>query len=322
MAYQMAGSAYRTKSYNRPQTQKPTVSVQIQVPSHMNEAHAWLMKYNGMFNLLLDLRSKLLKYGQLSDKQWGAIDRCKRREELTKKAADPTTILVDSCHVPIVVSPTSARYIAKVHKWPMNPCTLTVTQIKSVDHRGMTLRVKPDWDSNVSVCRCCAKSLTDWRSQATGVGPICVRGTGISYVRNQADVARFQQEIKQLATSMGEVEVYIKKWHLKEGMNGLNHLIQNATPSKIELPAVSEDHIIPFQHFDWNPTLRVLSIPSFKIPFFTPIMNEMPLIIGVRSSRTGTVATFFLHTAVRTDGIMLYTSTGLEDPIKVEIKVK
>ena len=310
--------AYYSRNYNRARVSNPRTPVQVQVPPQYIETHQWLMAYNGMFSFLLDMRSKLLKYGQLSDKQWGAVYKCMRSEIQLNAVPDPTVILVENCEVPIIVSATAARYIAKVNKWPMNPCTLTVTQIKSTDRRGFTARVKVDWDSNVSMCRCCGKDLTDWRSQATGVGPVCVKGTNIPYVRNQADVARFQQEIKKIAASMGEVEVYIKKWHVKQGMNLIQNALSTSTPVK-STAEYSEDHIIPLPHFDWDATTRVLRISSAKVPFFNNTLNLMPTTIGVRNIHTGNTPRFHMHTAVRTDGIVLYQSIDLEQPIKLEI---
>lgn len=321
MSFPLAGSAYRSKSYNSRRSnynKAAKAPVVMQIPPMYKETYQWLAAYNGMFNFLLDLRSKLLKYGQLSDKQWGAIYKCMESEIQLNKPADPTQVLVETCNIPIVVSATSARHIAKVNKWPMNPRTLVVTQIKSQDRRGITVRVKVNWTGNVSECRCCGKSLTDWRSQATGVGPYCVKGTGIHYVRNQADVARFQNEIAQLAQQMGEVEVYIKKWHVQEGMGNLEAARSASTPVKLNTE-VSEEHIMPFPHFDWNSTTRVLSIPSVKVPFYNFSMNAMPMTIGVRNIHTGNVAKFFMHTAVRTDGIILYTSINLDEPINLHI---
>ena len=234
MAFPMAGAinarSYKTRTTSA--SKAPRKPATIVVPTGFEQVHTHLMAYSGTFGFVLDLRSKLCKYGQLSDKQWEAAKKCLA----PKPVADPNEVLVDSCNVPIVISATSARHIAKTVNWPMNPTTLVVTKIKNRDRRGFTATVKADWSGSVSACRCCGKSLTDWRSQATGVGPVCVKGTGIQYVTNKQDIARFQKDMENLCKQMGEVEVYIKGWHVKEGMPTIDSITSTATP-KVVTPA-------------------------------------------------------------------------------------
>lgn len=262
----MAGALYASK--RKPRTNStskaPRKPVSIVVPTGFEQIHTDLMAYNGTFGFVLDLRTKLCKYGQLSDKQWEAAKKCLA----PKPVVDPNAILVDSCNVPIVISATAARYIAKTHNWPMNPTTLVVTQIKNRDRRGFTATVKADWSGSVSACRCCGKSLTDWRSQATGVGPVCVKGTGIQYVTNKQDIARFQKDMEDLCKTMGEVEVYIKGWHVKQGMPTIDVIASTATPKVVAPPKPANPVIlrkitnnieVPSTLFKYHPELRTFT---------------------------------------------------------------
>ena len=266
MAFPMAG-AFPARSYKKRTNSAntaPRKPVTIVVPTGFEQVHTDLMAYSGTFGFVLDLRSKLCKYGKLSDKQWEAAKKCLA----PKPVVDPNVVLVDSCNVPIVVTATSARHIAKTVGWPMNPTTLVVTKIKNRDRRGFTATVKADWTGNVSVCRCCGKSLTDWRSQATGVGPVCVKGTGIQYVRSQQDVARFQQEMQDLCKKMGEVEVYIKGWHVKEGMHTIDNITSTATPKAVVAPPkpanpvlqkISNNISVSSTLFQWDPEIHTFT---------------------------------------------------------------
>ena len=103
-------------------------------------------------------------------------------------------------------------------------------QIILKDRRGFM----KDWDSNVSERRCCGKSLTDWRSQATGVGPTCVKRTNIQYVKHQSDVARFQQEIQKLVAQLGIVDVELKDWHIQFGSDALERIVKAAKPTPVQ----------------------------------------------------------------------------------------
>ena len=266
MAFPMAG-AFPAQSYKRRTNSAntaPRKPVTMVIPTGFEQVHTDLMAYNGTFGFVLDLRSKLCRYGKLSDKQWEAAKKCLA----PKPVVDPNAVLVDSCSIPIVVSATSARHIAKTVGWSMNPTTLVVTKIKNRDRRGFTATVKADWTGNVSVCRCCGKSLTDWRSQATGVGPVCVKGTGIQYVRNQQDVARFQKDMQDLCKKMGEVEVYIKGWHVKEGMTMVDAATSTATPKTVVAPPkpatpvlqkISNNIRVSSTLFQWDPEMRTFT---------------------------------------------------------------
>jgi len=225
----------RGRSVGTPYPKKAKKPVVPTIPAGYEQLHKDLLAYNGTFHVVLSIRSALLKYGKLSDKQWAVVSKCLTSAPIV----DPNTILADGCHVPITVSASAARYIAKTHNWPVNPRTLTVVQIKSYSRRKYKVKVKIDWDSNVSECRCCGKSLTDWRSQATGVGPTCVKRTNIQYVKHQSDVARFQQQIQQLVAQLGIVEVELKDWHIQFGSDALERIVKVAKPTPVQAPVAT-----------------------------------------------------------------------------------
>lgn len=286
MTFPMAGAfpARKYKTRTTSVSKAPRKPVTIEVPTGLEQVHTELMAYNGTFGFVLDLRSKLCKYGKLSDKQWEAAKKCLA----PKPVADPNLVLVETCNIPIVVSATAARYIAKSNNWSMNPTTLTVTQIKNRDRRGFTAVVKADWSGTVTDCRCCGKSLTDWRSQATGVGPVCVKRTGIKYITDKNDIARFQKEMQDLCTKMGEVEVYIKDWHVKEGLLIVHRITDNATPKKVtavaspvlqRVPVTTEINITDLQWDDKIHTFtgdwsKLRSMPGFQKPDSVLVYNH------------------------------------------------
>lgn len=225
------------------------------VPQGYESVHQSLMTYNGMFDLLLNLRTTFLRYGKLTDKQWAAAAKC-----LAPKPQDQTQDLSVKCNIPITISANAARIVARANNWPFNPRTLTVTEIKSADRKGFTLVVKIDWTGDSQDCRCCGKALTDWRSQATGVGPVCVKRTNIKYVTNQADVARFQQEMEALAQKLGEVEVTIKRWHIQQGISAVQAAAKPATP------AVTSRTKININNCTWNADAKLFIVNGFAVP--------------------------------------------------------
>jgi len=260
---------YKTKSrFISRSTRNPKPPVKPTIPNGHYQVYNDLMAYTGNFTLLHNLRNAINRYGNLTDKQWAAAKKCLAPQD----TPDPNVILAEGCHVPITVSASAARYIARIHNWPVNPRTLTVVQINSYSRRKYKVKVKIDWDSNVSECRCCGRSLTDWRSQATGVGPTCVKRTNIQYVRHQSDVARFQQEIQKLVAQLGVVEVELKDWHIQLGSDALERIVKMAKPTPVK-PTIPNGHYqaynsdIPLIHFkecEWNPKDRTLHFDRKK----------------------------------------------------------
>ena len=334
---------YKVRSAVKPTvTARSTKSITSKTPltAYQEDLKVKLMAYNGTFPFLLDLRSKLIKYSNLSDKQWSAVDKCLQ----TKQAPDPTLIAVDSCVLPIVVSPSAARYLAKKNNWTINPTTLVVTRIINRDRNGYNVRVKADWSGNVGSCRCCGKTLTDWRSQATGVGPYCVKRTGIQYVRNQQDVARFQKEMEDLCAKLGEVEVYIKKWHIDQGERRMIEAIEASTPTKAPELTVQDPIQISFQWCTWHIPERMLVTDTSRLRLFIEdrylesgqfatffgCANNYPKVIDVMNRNTGNIQRFVLHNnehLLDTDNLrkfagddyILYSSTTLDKEIDLII---
>lgn len=298
----------RTIAKNHPTRKNTTVIHHI--PTGFDQTYDDLMNYNGTFSFVMDMRGTMNRYGKLSDKQWAAIAKCLA----PKPKVDPLQVLVESCHIPIVVSASSARFIAKIHQWNFNPRTLVVTQIKSKSRGGFVVRVKINWTGNVSECRCCGKALSDWRSQATGVGPYCVKKTGIAYVRNQADVTRFQKEMEDLATKIGEVEVMIKNWGIETGMSDIESAIAGSTPTKITIkPAEIE---IPIQYLDWKPETKTFEAKLQALNNFFDVTNP-PQTLNVYNNATNRRVQFMQRSQV--DGKVKYVLLDMNIVDEIQI---
>ena len=196
-----------------------TIPQNLTVPISYTQTALDLLNYNGTFGFLLDIRSKLLKLKALSVNQWESAKKCLVQKPKALYTAKPNEAGIQ-VNVDLVVTIPAARAIARErngNKYPIvsfNPRTFKVREIRMADGKGYIVRGSYEWSSSVTSCRCCGRPLTDWRSQATGVGPVCVKGTGIRYVQSQADVQRFQQEMEDYCKKIGEFEFYVKKYHI------------------------------------------------------------------------------------------------------------
>jgi hypothetical protein len=323
MGFQMAGSLYPRKRRTNSTSsapKAPKAPVTLNVPAAFEDAHKKLMAYNETFPFLLDIRHKLIKYGQLSDSQWHAVVKC-----LTKpNAPNVAEILVEKCHVRVQITAVAARIIAKANNWPINPCTLAITQIKSKTNKGITVKAVIDWSGNVGVCRCCNKTLTDWRSQATGVGPICVKGTGFPYVRSQADVTRFQNDMQDLCKKLGEVEFFLKNWSIVAGGPDLDAVIRVSTPTKVN---TNDALVYPLRRFDWDQTTRILWADTrYLYDHQWKFADVMPEAIGVHNPATN-ITVKFIKGATMSSNLpgckakVSYYSIDIDKPITVILEV-
>jgi hypothetical protein len=75
--------------------------------------------------------------------------------------------------------------------------------------------------SDVTSCRCCGLDLTDWRSQATGVGPVCSKNLGIPYVKNKEDIEVFKKMLQLKINQIGDLTFWVAKSQIVEGLNEL-----------------------------------------------------------------------------------------------------
>jgi hypothetical protein len=185
----------------------------ITIPSGFEQVAHYIQTYSGNFTFILDLRNKLNRYKQLSLNQWIAAAKAHKRDLDNAKPSAPIKPI--PCQIPITIAAHAARKIAKEKGWKFNPMTLLVHEILGMENNKLIkLRVSVNWTGNVTSCRCCGKPLSDWRSQATGVGPVCVKHLSIPYVKNQQDVTRFQLDMEKLCESLGVVEIDINRYHL------------------------------------------------------------------------------------------------------------
>jgi hypothetical protein len=72
----------------------------------------------------------------------------------------------------------------------------------------------------------CGRDLTDWRSQATGVGPVCSKSLGIPYVKNELDVEVYKKLLKLKIDKIGDLTFWLAKSQIKEGREDLENSLK------------------------------------------------------------------------------------------------
>ena len=287
------------------------------IPTGKETAAKWLESYTGTFPFVLSLKSQFKQWGKLSDKQWIAVDKCMVVNTAPK---GPKVDLVPTCSVDIVLKRFIAKRVSEEKGLKFIPFTYTVKTIKWNTLKAVGVVMSPNF-SNVSVCRCCGKELTDWRSLATGVGAVCAKKMGIPYVKHKSDVDAFKAEVKKLFLAIGDIETTLPKSQIAEGVSLLEGLVVSAPtvkpvtqvaqkvvqPTVFAAPtnysAIGCAHLLTYDQFTYNESTRVLSaeMSDLQIKWFCRLN---PLI--VKNTETGNSVSFeFVKTDIDSDGELL-----------------
>jgi len=176
------------------------------------ETVAKLKEYKGSFSFLVDLKGKVLRGKTLSPAQLAGAAKCLANAERPKPAHVSRVVSID-----IVVTKWYARALKRDQKLQFAPFTLTITEIHAESAKAVKATVKMT-AGEVSVCRCCGASLTDERSQATGLGPVCSKKLGVKYITNLADIARFKADLQERINEIGSFDVWIPRSQVVSGL--------------------------------------------------------------------------------------------------------
>lgn len=273
-------------------------TMQANVPIGFEAAAQYLQSYSGDFVFLKKLRQYYNRFNILSDRQWQAVVKCMQNETKKSNVAQRAP-LVDSCDVNIVLTRFLAQRIANEQKIAFTPFTYKVTSILWETNKAYGVRMKPNY-SNVSVCMCCGKALTDWRSQATGMGLVCATNLNIPYVRDKNDIQRFKQAIQIKFDAIGEFTATLPKSQIKEGLKLLTGLYASGIISNVKQPTISNS--IPAVTANSSPNLLGVKKPIISLLSLNELSyNEQTQTLSAEISDLGTKYNYNSETVVVTN---------------------
>jgi CRISPR/Cas system CSM-associated protein Csm2 small subunit len=179
-----------------------------------------IVEYKGESKFVLDLQEKYKKYRRLTEKQvqagYKAVDR-----EIQKNSQKEVNIkLVGNT---IKLGRNIARDIKEENNLEFHPILVDVTEIVTMSNRAMKLKAKLTKE-NGGICRCCGKTLTDYMSQVTGIGPVCAKYVGVEHPKTKNDVEQFKSDMSKKIDEIGEFEFWIPKRQIVQ-WNGSASLI-------------------------------------------------------------------------------------------------
>ncbi len=178
--------------------------------------------YKGNNGFINSLQNGLKKYGSLTERQSLEAGKLFPKQLVSTLEVKPQ---VRKVSVNIKISKFTAKRIAEDNDLEFKPFLLTVTKVLRETPKAYQVVGKMN-TSDVSSCRCCGIDLTDWRSQATGVGPVCSKSLGIPYVKKEEDVVVYKKLLKLKIDKIGDLTFWLAKSQIKEGKEELENSVK------------------------------------------------------------------------------------------------
>jgi len=171
-----------------------------------------IVEYNGDSTFVQDLKSKYLTYRTLSDKQIQKGAEAVNREVQKNSQVDLNLKLVGNT---IKLGRKIAEGIKENKNIDFFPILVDVTEVMTMSNKAFKLKAKLTKE-NGGICRCCGKTLTDYMSQITGIGPVCAKYVGVEHPKSVSEVEKFKADMSKKIDEIGEFEFWIPKRQIVE----------------------------------------------------------------------------------------------------------
>lgn len=135
---------------------------------------AWLEAYSGNFDFYLSLRTQLLMRGFLTERQWQSATRAVEKDSMPR-VAQPSRIYSAKAGDVFILSKWLARKIASLTSCVRPHFAFEVVEVIGESERAYNVELKLSAQRTTHCC-VCGLHLTNPRSVANGIGPICADG--------------------------------------------------------------------------------------------------------------------------------------------------
>jgi hypothetical protein len=180
---------------------------QVELSDDMKKIQA----YNGPSDFVNDIKSKLEKFGKLSDKQVSAALNQIQKEE-TKNATRKMNLALDGDT--IIVGRSIGQKMKETYGLKFNPTLLDLTKVLAISPKAIKLAGKMTIKRG-DVCVCCGRTLTDEFSMLTKMGKTCAGHMNVEYITDSSEAERFRNEYLKRVEEIGEMEFWVPKRQIK-----------------------------------------------------------------------------------------------------------
>jgi hypothetical protein len=170
-----------------------------------------IQSYDGPSDFVNDIKSKLEKFGKLSDKQVSAALNQIQKEEI-KNVTRKMNLALDGDT--IIVGRSIGQKMKETYGLKFNPTLLDLTKVLAISPKAIKLAGKMTIKRG-DVCVCCGRTLTDEFSMLTKMGKTCAGHMGVEYITDKSEAERFRNEYLKRVEEIGEMEFWVPKRQIK-----------------------------------------------------------------------------------------------------------
>ena len=171
-----------------------------------------IAKYEGESAFVKDIKSKLMTYGTLTDRQVQAVLKQIGKEE---NKAKTLKIKIPTPGETIKIGRKIGQQLKEKYGLKFNPILIDITKVTAVSPKAVQFVGKMTIKRG-DVCMCCAKTLTDEFSCLTKLGKLCAEHMGIEYIKDASQAERLREEYLKRVDEIGEMEFIVPKNQIKK----------------------------------------------------------------------------------------------------------
>jgi ribosomal protein L16/L10AE len=170
-----------------------------------------IAKYEGESTFVKDIKSKLMTYGTLTDRQVQAVLKQIEKEE---NKAKTLKIKIPTPGETIKIGRKIGQQLKEKYGLKFNPILIDITKVTAVSPKAVQFVGKMTIKRG-DVCMCCAKTLTDEFSMLTRMGKICANHMEVEYITDASQAERFREEYLKRVEEIGSMEFWVPKNQIK-----------------------------------------------------------------------------------------------------------
>jgi len=181
-----------------------------------------ISEYKGENSFVNEIKSKLIQFGKLTEKQVSAAMNQIKKEETKSKTRKMNIPAVGDT---IKVGRSVGESIKNTYELKFNPVYLDITKVLAISPKAVKFAGKITIKRG-SVCNCCGRTLTDEFSMLTGVGKTCAKHMGVPYITDKTQVETFRQDFMKRVEEIGEMEFWVPKSQIKSWEGKFHNLLE------------------------------------------------------------------------------------------------
>ena len=173
----------------------------------MSEELQKIAKYEGQNTFLNDIKTKLIKFGTLTQSQ---INAALKQIETESNRENTHKMTLPTPGETIKIGRSIGQKLKEQYGLKFNPILIDITKVLAVSPKAVKFSGKLTVKRG-DVCTCCMKTLTDEFSMLTGMGKICAKHVGVSYITDKSQAEKFRMDYLKRVEEIGEMEMWVPK---------------------------------------------------------------------------------------------------------------